>query len=71
MGTAPDDITEWRTRSVDADDVTSAAAVAVLTRARESVVRVVSANPRASLLGAVALGFLVAKLVRKISEDWS
>ena len=65
------DLTELRTRAEDAGEAAAAAAGAMLARARDNVVRVVGTHPRASLAGAVALGFLLARLVRKVSEDWS
>jgi hypothetical protein len=43
----------------------------LLTRARDSAVHVVSAYPRASLVGAFAIGFLLARVVRKLGEELS
>jgi hypothetical protein len=70
MSAARTDVTEL-TRTDSAGEAAAAAAGAAVARARDAVVRVVSTHPRASLLGAVALGFLVARLVRKLGEDWS
>jgi hypothetical protein len=67
MSTARRHITEL-TRGAEGE---TSGAGEIVARARDSVVRVVSTYPRASLVGAAALGFLLAKLVRKIGEDWS
>jgi hypothetical protein len=71
MSAARTDVRELTMSAESAGEAAAAAAGAAVGRARDAVVRVVGNHPRASLVGAVALGFLLARLVRKASEDWS
>jgi hypothetical protein len=71
MSAARTEVTELTTDGESAGEAAAAAAGAAVARARQAIVQVVGDYPRASLVGAVALGFLLARLVRKASEDWS
>jgi len=44
---------------------------ALIERVRDGAVRVVTAYPRVSLVGAFAVGFLLARLVRRLGEELS
>jgi hypothetical protein len=70
MSAARTDVTEL-TRAESAGEAAAEAAGAAVARARDAVVRVVGDHPRASLVGALAVGFLLARIVRRMSEDWS
>jgi hypothetical protein len=47
------------------------AALGALERASKRVLTAVTDHPAPALLGAFALGFLLARLARKASEGWS
>jgi hypothetical protein len=55
----------------EADEAEDDGLPPLLARVRDGAVGVVSAYPRASLVGAFAVGFLLARLVRKLGEELS
>ncbi len=69
MNATTRDIMELQAKLEAEED--EAAEPTLLIRARDNAVRVVNAYPRASLVGAFALGFLLARLVRKLGEELS
>jgi hypothetical protein len=72
MGVRSRDITELTTAVEESSATAANAATALLARARDSVAQAVSTYPRASLVSALAAGFLLARLVRRAGErGWS